>query len=375
MLAWPSLPAGSCGSGTHHGGVSKNSRTVMASDSVATMFRGLALAILILEGTAWADDPLAQARKAVAESDYVAARGQLAAALDAGGKTPEQLVELYRLSGIVDAALGDARAATDAFTHLLALSPSAALPDGTSPKIRRPFDAASRYFTSHAALELKLETLATPPTITLVLVSDPLAMVAKVHVVYTVDGGAEQAKDVVASERTEVTLPQARRIDARVSALDAHGNHLVEIGSKEVPVVIIGPAPPPGPVAAPVVRPAPVAVSAAAQPIYLVWWPYAAGSAVFAGAAGYFAWSARSAAGDLDRLNADSVHHQFAEAKAVQDRGRRDVIVANIGLGLAGGLAIAAGVVYLVTPHARVETRVTAIPVPGGGAVVLGGDF
>src|SRR5262245_53331393 len=102
----------------------------------------IALALLVLEGVAHADDPLAQARKAVAESDYVSARPALSAALDRGGRGPEELIEIYRLTGIVEAALGDPRAATEAFTRLFALSPRAALPEGTSPKIRRPFDAA-----------------------------------------------------------------------------------------------------------------------------------------------------------------------------------------------------------------------------------------
>ena len=106
------------------------------------MLRGLVLALLFtvlrLEGVAWADDPLAKARQAVAESDYVSARPVLVAALQAGGHGPDAVAEIYRLTGIVEAALGDARAATEAFTRLLALSPRAALPAGTSPKIKRP---------------------------------------------------------------------------------------------------------------------------------------------------------------------------------------------------------------------------------------------
>src|SRR5262249_45632049 len=239
------------------------------------MRRWIALALLVLEGVAYADDPLAQARKAVAESDYVSARLALSAALGGGGRGPEELVEIYRLTGIVEAALGDARAATEAFTRLLALSPKAALPEGTSPKIRRPFDAAARYIASHAALEVKMETLAAPPTITLIVVSDPLNMVATAHAVYSVDGGKERSNDVeVGSERTPAALSSGGRIDARIAALDVHGNRLVEIGSREVPIVIVGDAPPPV-VARPAPPPravAPVAVHAERRPLYLRWW-------------------------------------------------------------------------------------------------------
>lgn len=338
----------------------------------------IVLALLVLEGVAHADDPLAQARKAVAESDYVSARPALTAALDRGGRGPEELIEIYRLTGIVEAALGDPRAATEAFTRLFALSPRAALPEGTSPKIRRPFDAAARYIAGHAALEVKMETVAAPPAITLIVVSDPINMVATAHAVFSVDGGPERTTDVeVGSERTRVALAAGHRIDARIAALDVHGNRLVEIGSREVPIVILGEAPPPvvARPAPPPPRPsAPVAVHAERRPLYLRWWPYAAASAVLAGATGYFAWSARSDADELRQIIATSGQYHFGDARAVEDRARRNVLFTNIGLGVTGAVAIAAGVLYLTKPR-RVETRVAAVPLDGGGALVLGGKF
>jgi len=345
------------------------------------MRRGIVLALflspwlLLLEGVAWADDPLAVARKAVAESDYVAARPALTTALEAGGRSPEDVVEIYRLGGIVEAALGDAKAATEAFTRLIALSPRAALPDGTSPKIRRPFDAAVRYIAGHGGLEVKTETASQPPTITLVVVSDPLNMVAAARAVFIVDGGPERTTDVEASERTDVVLPPGRRIDARIAALDAHGNRLVEIGTREVPIVIVGDAPAPIAPPPPPPRKPPVVVRAAPPPLYRRWWPYAAASVAFAGATGYFAWSMRSETDELDRIIANSVPHRFGDARAVEDRARRDALLTNIGLGVTGAFALAAGAMYLWTPREHVETRVTAVPVRGGGAVVLGGTF
>lgn len=348
------------------------------------MLRGLVLALALavllgpVEGVARADDPLDQARKAVAESDYVSARPALATALDAGGHGPDDLAEIHRLTGIVDAALGDARAATEAFTRLLALSPRAALPAGTSPKIKRPFDAAAKFIEAHAALEVKSETAASPPVITLVVVNDPLDMIAQVRAVFAVDGGPEQIRDVEASDRSDVPLPLGRRIDARLIALDSHGNHLAEIGSREVPIVIVTDAPAPAVAApAPVVRrPAQGGVvHAPPRPVYLRWWPYAGAAAVFAGLTGYFAWTVHSDTGELDRLNADSVHRRFGDARAVEDRARRGVLLTNLGLGVTGACAVAAGILYLTTPRDRVETRVTAVPLPSGGAVVLGGSF
>jgi len=339
------------------------------------MLRGLLLALLLMEGVAWAGDPLAQARKAVAESDYASARPALAAALEAGDHSPEEIAEIYRLSGIVAAALGDAKTATEEFTRLLALSPKAALPAGTSPKLKRPFEAAGRYFKTHAPLEVKTETVETPPTITLILVNDPLDMVAKAHVVFSVDGGAEQTKDVTASDRTEIALPAGRRIEVRVAAVDVHGNRLAEVGSKDAPIVIVSEAPPPPPEPAPVAAPTRVVVHAAARPFYLHWMLYEAAAAVFAVGTGYFAVSTYLDKSELTQLNGESALHQFSEAKAIEDRGHRDALLTNIGLGMTGALAITAGVLYVMRPRDHVETRVTAAPTPGGGAIVFGGTF
>lgn len=343
------------------------------------MFRGglllLCVLSLLTEGVVRADDSLALARKSVAESDYGSARTQLATARDAGGLGPDETAELYRLSGIVAAALGDPKAATEAFTQLLAVSPKATLPAGTSPKITRPFDAAAKYFTNHDRLEVKVETRATPPAITLVRASDPLNMVAKAHVVFSIDGGPEQVKDVAAEGRTEIALPAGARIDARVAAVDAHGNHLVELGSTEVPIVIIGEAKPVV-AAKPAARPVTTRiVPAAPRPIYLQWWPYAAGAVVFVGAAGYFAWQTHSDANELDRLNAQSAFHNFSDAKTVEDRGHRDALLTNIGLGITGALALTAGVFYLAIPRDHLETHVAAVPLPGGAAFVFGGNL
>jgi len=203
--------------------------------------------------------------------------------------------------------------------------------------------------------------------------SDPLHLVAKAHVAYSIDGGPEQAKDVAASERTEITLPDGARIDARVAALDEHGNHLVELGSREVPIVIIGqgkaatvarPSPVP---AAP--RPTTVVAEAGARPFYLRWWPYAIGTAVFAGGAVYFGLEARS------ETDAIKTARSYDDARRAQDRGDRDALLTNVGIGVAGAFAITAGVMYFLAPHDHVERRISAVPLHGGGAIVFGGDL
>src|ERR1700733_7571311 len=81
------------------------------------------------------DTGLAQAQRDVDASDYASARTALAAALQAGNASPGDLAQLYKLSGVVEAALGNPVEATTEFAKWLALDPRAALPPGTSPKI------------------------------------------------------------------------------------------------------------------------------------------------------------------------------------------------------------------------------------------------
>jgi hypothetical protein len=364
------------------------------SDIVATMFRGrwctLGLVVAMVGGiglagerTARADDALASVHKAIDDLDYATARTQLTAVRDAGGLRPEDLAELYKLTGVVNASIGDAAAATDAFGRWLALAPKASFPAGTSPKIMRPFTAAARASASRGALEVKVDTAANPPVLTVIAVNDPLHMVARARVVFTADGGGEQTKDVATTgERTPIALPAAGRIDARVAALDDHGNHLIELGSKEVPIVIIGDRPPPVVARAPGPSTVTATASTASAPraprsapvaIYRRWWPYAAAAVVFGGGSGYFAYRTHVDADDLRKINTQSSLHTFAEAKTIEDRGHRDALITNIGVGVAGAFAIAAGVLYVLGRHAHTETQLTAVPVAGGATFVLGG--
>ena len=338
------------------------------------MFRGAALALAVIAGeilfgrVAWADDRLAQVRAAIDASDYMAARAALVTVRDAGGCTPEETAALYLLSGRVEAALGDNQAATDAFMHLLALAPRAALPAGMSPKITGPFDAAVASVALERPLEVRVETWGAPPAILLEVVSDPLHMVARARVVYAVEGGPEQTEEVAAAERTEISLRAGMRIAARVALLEEHGNQLAVLGA-DAPIVIAAP-PPPVEVAppAPVVR-----VRAAARPLYLRWWPYAAAGVVLGGAAGYFAWSAYQTARDLQQLDRESTLHSWREADELRDRGKRETLFANIGFVAAGAFVVTAGVMAVIRPGR--ETRIAAAPLPGGGALAVGGRF
>jgi hypothetical protein len=324
-------------------------------------------------------DPLDDAKAAVEASDYLKARAQLGEALASGAYGREELAELHRLSGVVAGALGDPKAATAAFERALALSPKLALPPGTSPKIVRPFTAAQNLAKARAPLEIRSEPQASPPAVTVVVVSDPLAMIARVRAWVIADGAPEQTLDRPGAERVAIELPAAARLDVRVAALDEHGNRLAELGSRAVPIVIVGKAPPPpgGDTAAPVQPPPPPPPPARPpRPLYLKWWMWGGAAVAFGAAAGYFGIDAVLAKRELDELNRNSIAHTFDEARDVERRARRGVLLANIGYGAAGVLAVGATILYLTEPRrARGERRVTVAPVSGGGAIVLGGRF
>ena len=340
--------------------------------------RGLAvLAVLALVGSAHADS-LGDARKAVDNSDYLAARGLVEKALDDGTASPSDLADIYRIKGIVEAALGNTAAATTAFGKWLALDPKAELPPGTSPKITRPFAAAQKQAEHREPIHVKTETASDPPSVTLVVTSDPFMMIAKARVYVRADGGKEHKLEGAGEKKISIELPKGKRLDLRVQALDEHGNRVAELGTTDVPIVITtneepvvahAPPLPPKPKAKAPVAPAPVH----ARPLYLKWWMWG-GAAVLAGAGGaYFGMQARDESDALAKLNADSANHTFDEARAVQDRADRDVTLFNVGMGVAGAFAIGATILYLTEP--RAETRMAVVPQANGGAVVVGGRF
>jgi hypothetical protein len=343
-----------------------------------------ALAALLVSTPALAETPLEIARAAVESSDYLTAHTALATALATGTNSPEDVVEIYRSSGIVEAALGNAQGASDAFLRCLALSSKVALPAGTSPKITRPFTLAQEYYRAHDPLKVKTETVASPPSVTLVIESDPFTMVAKARVIVVADDGPEQTLEAEGKNRVTIQLPAAKRLDLRVAALDDKGNRLVELGSADVPIVIISsgavvtdrtierPPPPPPP-------PPPPAPPDHERPIYLQWWLWGGAAVALGGIGTGFGIAAISNKHDLEALNAESQQHQFREAKDVESRMRRDVLLTNIGYVAAGAFAVTAGVLFVTRPRAAAVTEngtsVAPIPVQGGGVVVMKGHF
>jgi hypothetical protein len=323
-------------------------------------------------------DALGDARKAVEGSDYLAARPALETALKEGSAGPEELAEIYKLTGIVEAALGNTDESERAFARWLALEPDGSLPPGTSPKITRPFDAALARATKLGPLEAKAETQAAPPAVTLVVANDPEKMIVGAKVYFRTDGKPEDTLAADGKKKITIELGTGKRIDLRLHAVDRYGNRVVELGTKDVPLVITSSGEETKLVDT---KGREVATHVPVEPVherpwYLTWWVWGTATIVVAGAGGYFAWQTRSDLQELDRLNATSLSHPWSDAQAVESSARRNLLVTNIAAGTAGALAIGTALLYLTRPTpSEHELRATVAPTRGGGAVVLGGRF
>jgi hypothetical protein len=338
--------------------------------------------VLAFARVAAADDELDKARSAVESSDYDAARAALDTALHAGDASPEDLAEIYKLTGIVQGALGDTDAATKAFAAWLELDPKGKLPDGTSPKIGRPFRTASdQAKKKKTAVDVKAVTATLPPTITLVVGNDPSHLISKARVIVVADGKAEQTID--GKPGVAIDLPHGGRLDVRALALDEQGNHVFEVGSKTVPLVITGAETDDErerrlardvKVVKREERRAPVA-PAKPRPWYFRWWAWGGAAVVMTATTAVFAYETHSDLDEIAQLNRNSLDHQWHDEQVVEERANRNLLIADIAAGATGVFALGATILYLTRPHVLESAPVAAVPMRGGGQIVIGGRF
>jgi len=328
-------------------------------------------------------DSLADARQAVEGSDYLTAQPALEKALKAGTAEPADLAEIYKLSGIVEGALGNAAGSQAAFAKWLSLDPKGKLPQGTSPKIAKPFAAAQKDAQKGRPLQAKAETEDNPPAVTLVVENDPMKLVVGARVYFTVDKGKEQMLEAEGTGSIKLELEKGKRLDLRLQGLDEYGNRVVELGSKDVPIVITSsgetkpdividkkdrdllttkkPPPPQQP-----------------RSWYFQWWLWGSVAVVATATTGYFGYKTKQDIDEIDRLNANSLDYQWHDAQVVESRARSHLLVTDIAAGTAGVFALGAAILFLTRPdtaeHAD-ATKVTVTPTRDGGAIVLGGQF
>lgn len=296
--------------------------------------------------TARADDnpSLAAARRAVSDVRYDDAQPLLVEALKRGDNAPAAVVEIYQLSAATATVLGQRELAEQYYRRWLALEPNAALPADASPRLRAPFSAAQAYMVAQGRLELRAER-APDGSVTVTLVSDPLAMVRAVAPVVGGTRGTPQPLSTTATASFGGERPPSA-----VVVIDEHGNALR----------IVAMAPP----AATVREPPPIERPVEPRlPIVRRWQSWAIAAGITAAVGGGFTIDGALARRRLDDILAANRDHFFAEAEAERVRYQRSTLIGDIGLGVAGALAVVVVVLYARRPR---SPPLQAWAMPGG---------
>ena len=297
-----------------------------------------------------ADNPhLTKARAHVDALELDLAQGELDLALRAGDGDRASVAEIYRLLGVVTAALDQTAAAQEHFRHLLALEPTATAPDAYGPKIVAPFAEAQAALKTRAPMSLVLEGV--PPEATeigIVVGSDPAGMIASIQVRF--DTGATAT---ASGPRSLVPLPKGA---TRVSlvAVDAFGNRLLE---QDEAIRVERPNPPLG-------RPEPPP----APPGFFGRWPvWAVTSGVFLATGVGLALAAKSTQDDLDALKDGATPPSYSEVHDLDTKGRRLTLGANVAFGVGAATGVVAAVLFFRAPSS--SSSIAVAPTDGGAAL------
>ena len=308
--------------------------------------------LLALAGPAAADGRLlGEAQQKIDEIDYEAARELVDRALREGGLDRDDLGRAYRIGGEVAAALGDGKGAREHFVRWVLLVPDAALPPGSSPKIVDPFTAARAEAARLGGFSLDVQVVREDARIRVeVAGKDPLQLASGLRVRL-----GEEPEVAVEGTRADLPARDPATVDVLVVVVDRAGNELSRVdlpGGRAVDT--------------PVDRPAPVAAGPTRRvhhsiPAPLRWPTWAVLGLAAAGTGGYFVYRVDQAEDELAALNASSSTHTFDDALAIEERGDRDAMIANVAFGVAGAAAVAT-ILTLVLDEERVEV----LPAPGG---------
>ncbi|HEY5923105.1 MAG TPA: hypothetical protein VIV11_15605 [Kofleriaceae bacterium] len=273
------------------------------------------------------DDPLAEAMRLEAQLDYETAYKLIDRTIKQGSNDRERLVTLHLFAGKLAAGLDRAPVAEDHFARVLALAPATTFAANTSPKITEPFDAArARATPLQISAELK------PDAITIVPASDPLGLVAGIAIRLA---GAGELREM---QKRRIAIPTGARA-IEVFALDAYGNRVWSEPIAEQPQG----------------NGKPIVVDRGV-PGWALW---AGASFVALGGAGVCAWRFDVAQKEwTERKNAGDT--DYTELQAIEQRGKRWALAANIGFGVAAATAIVAAIVYVKTPRATPAVTTSA---------------
>lgn len=192
--------------------------------------------------TAQAGEGLEQVERYLEEMEYRKALSLADRLLSAGGRGPEQLVQIYRIRGLCLAGLDKPEASMQAFRHLLAVDPEFRLSTAISPRLAGGFYQAVAYSKNQKPITLvhrPPETGAGEPLerISVSLQADPLGMVKVVRLVFSPGGGADQTVEQPVEGLGEIALrmqglpDESDQVTYYLEALDAQGSILKRVGS------------------------------------------------------------------------------------------------------------------------------------------------
>jgi hypothetical protein len=332
---------------------------------------------LALPTAALADSPtLAEARQAIKQVKYDRAQARLVDALHEGGHDPAELREILQLAGTTAIVLGQRDIGEQYFRQWLALSPDAALPAGTAPKLREAIVAAQAAMAALGRFEARARVDATG-ALELEVTHDPLRQASAVAVI----AGAAGERRALVAGKAAGPLPVGL---TAVQVLDVHGNQLVLIAVEAVepPPAITPPVITPPVITPPVIIPpggaggvgrteAPLPPPPLARrPRWRTWEAWSIPTTVTAGIGVGFAIAAKAARDERDRLGAEP-GGQFSDeyaAAAAAASGRQ--LGSNLAF-VATGVIAAVGAVVVLTWHPPAGVR-TALRVDtdGDGGVV-----
>lgn len=269
-----------------------------------------ALAVALGPLTAWAQRSPAECRpnphlpRAKDEYDrlqFGRAGRTLQRAIEHARNCRDDLAEIYRLQGFVDAVNAERERCQRAFEILLALEPDHVVSSDVPPKIRSCFENALQVAPARRelALDHRPPDPQTPdaPVSLPVRVVDPLRLVDRVQVwfrrrgidVYTTV--SVRADDRVAPVIPALAVPPAEEgyaMEYFVRAVDRWEGTLAELGSPRRPLVFR------------------VEAARRARPIYTRWWFWTAIGVAAAGAGGA-AWAVAESSDDDIVLDVDTV--------------------------------------------------------------------
>ena len=284
---------------------------------------------------------LVAARKAIEEVRYDEAQPLLAAALQAGGNSPNDVIELYRLSASTATVLGQPEIAEQFYRRWLALVPDATLPDTVAPKLRAPFERARAAMAGRGRIAVAVRR--SGHAIDVVVESDPLAMVVGA----AIEAEAPLApKPFVARAVRFVDVDPAA--DVAITILDEHDNHLLSVQ-------------------APAQAATAQADSESGTPWYRNYLVWAVPAVAFGGVGVGFGIAANGAQREIDELQPDE--HFASELDAAHERRDRYALIANIGFIAGGACAVTAVIMAIVRPRANVS--IAAAPSATGTMFVI----